>query len=90
MAKKMVQAFRNGDDRYVAIGKGTEGMDVFRLSVGYRTKMGFMFPTCLKFMPEAEPQGDMVELDDDVIEQIYGEAVKPGQQPRVLTEEDDG
>ena len=67
------------------------GMPTFKIAVGYRVPMKFKFPDCLRFMPYAEPRGDMVEMDSAVIDQVYGMVWRPGQRlPKTLTGEDDG
>ena len=90
MAKRKVQVFVNADDRYVAIGEDETDMPTFGVATGYRVPMDFRFPACLRFMPDAEPRGDMVELDVAVIDQIYGVIARPRQLPKALTGEDDG
>ena len=55
------QRFRNFDSEFVARGRNPKRLAVFKIVDGKeRLAAHATFPACLKFMPDAEPVGDLV------------------------------
>ena len=55
------QRFRDSDQEFVARGTDHDLLPVFMIVDGEEERVPHMtFPACLKFMPYAEPIGDLV------------------------------
>lgn len=62
--------WRNGDDAFLAVGLDREQLPVYEVlgtvrdpDLLHTTRL--LFPSCLKWMPDAEPVVDLVEIDAD-------------------------
>ena len=67
--------WRNGDDGFLAFGQDPEQLPVYRVTgairdpdVLYPTKL--LFPSCLRFMPYAEPVVDLAETSETETERL--------------------
>ncbi|MCY3731978.1 MAG: hypothetical protein OXF98_11605 [Rhodospirillaceae bacterium] len=58
------QRFRDSGDEFVARGTDRDYLPVFKVNGDCEELTKATFPGCLRFMPYAEPIGDMVVTED--------------------------
>lgn len=67
--------WRNGDDGFLALGPDREQLPVHRVLGAIRSpdvlySTDLLFPSCLKFMPYAEPVVDLAEISEAETEKL--------------------
>lgn len=70
-----IVGWRTGDDGFLALGPDREMLPVYRVTGTIRTPDSLhatelLFPSCLKFMPYAEPVVDLAEISEAEAEKL--------------------
>ena len=67
-----IQRFVNGETAHAAIGSDRNWLPVFEVdAAGKLIPLSAVFPGCLRFMPYAEPCGDLEEVDREALRRQY-------------------
>ena len=67
-----MQRFMNGETAHAAIGSDRNWLPVFEVNdAGELIPLSAVFPSCLRFMPYAEPCGDLEEVDREALRRQY-------------------
>ena len=72
--------WRNGDDAFLALGPDREQLPVYRVVGAVRDPDSLhasklLFPSCLKWMPYADPVVDLVEISEAEAEGLEAKIV---------------